>query len=151
MKKLLSLVCALLMLGTLAACGGNPGDAPNEPSEPSAVQPSEETPATPPVETGGKTVDHPKTHGDEGRRVLVAYFSATGNTGGVAQVIIDHLSADAYEIIPEEPYTAADLDYGDSSSRSSVEMDDPGTRPAISGSMENMEQYDVIFLGYPIW
>ena len=53
--------------------------------------------------------------------------------------------------MPEQPYTADDLNYNDSSSRSSQEMNDPDSRPVISGSVENMEQYDVIFLGYPIW
>ncbi len=56
---------------------------------------------------------------------------------------------DLYEIVPETPYTSDDLNYNDSSSRSSQEMDDPAARPAISGSVENMEEYDVIFLGYP--
>ena len=61
------------------------------------------------------------------------------------------LDADFYEIVPETPYTSDDLNFNDSSSRSSQEMNDPDSRPVISGSVENMEQYDVIFLGYPIW
>lgn len=61
------------------------------------------------------------------------------------------MAADLYEIIPEEPYTDEDLDYGNDQSRSSQEMNDPDARPSISGSVENMEQYDIIFLGYPIW
>ena len=56
-----------------------------------------------------------------------------------------------YEIVPEEPYTEADLNYNDDSSRSTTEMNDPSARPAISGSVENMEQYDIVFIGYPIW
>ena len=84
-------------------------------------------------------------------KVLVAYFSATNTTKGVAENIADSLNADLYEITPEDPYTDADLDYHDDKSRSTIEMNDSGSRPAISGSVENMEQYDIIFLGYPIW
>ena len=87
----------------------------------------------------------------EGGKVLVAYFSATGTTKTLAEYAADALGADLYEILPEEPYSSADLDYGNSSSRSSVEMNDPSARPGISGSVEDMAQYDIIFLGYPIW
>jgi len=59
--------------------------------------------------------------------------------------------ADLYEITPEEPYTDADLDYNDNNSRTTKEMNDPSARPAISGSVENMDQYDIVFVGYPIW
>ena len=86
-----------------------------------------------------------------GAKVLVAYFSATGTTEGIAEHIADGLNADLYKILPEEPYTDADLNYGDSNSRTTIEMNDPSARPAISGSVENMEQYDIVFLGYPIW
>lgn len=84
-------------------------------------------------------------------RVLVAYFSATNTTEKLAQYVADGLQADVYEIIPEIPYTNADLNYGDPSSRTSMEKNDANARPAISGSIANMEQYDIIFLGYPIW
>ncbi len=83
--------------------------------------------------------------------VLVAYFSATGNTENIAEHLAAILDADLYEIVPEDPYTAEDLDYGDSDSRATQEQNDPTARPAISGGVENMEDYEVIFLGYPIW
>lgn len=79
------------------------------------------------------------------------YFSCTGTTKGLAEAVADELNADLYEIVPEEPYTSEDLDYHDDNSRSTKEMDDPSSRPAISGSVENMEQYDRIILGYPNW
>ena len=82
---------------------------------------------------------------------MVAYFSATGTTEGVAENIAAGLNADLYEIVPQEPYTDADLNYNDDDSRSTIEMNDPDARPAISGSVENMEQYDIVFIGYPIW
>jgi len=84
-------------------------------------------------------------------KVLVAYFSATGTTEGVAEHIADGLNADIYEIVPKEPYTDADLNYNDNNSRTTIEMNDPDTRPAISGSVEDMDQYDIVFIGYPIW
>lgn len=87
----------------------------------------------------------------EGTKILVAYFSTTNTTKGVAEQIADSLSANLYEIIPEQPYTDADLDYHDDNSRSTIEMNDSSARPAISGSVEDMEQYDIVFIGYPIW
>ena len=83
--------------------------------------------------------------------MLVAYFSATNTTKPLAEYIADGLDADLYEIVPETPYTSADLNYGNSSSRTSVEMNDSNARPAISGNVNNMEQYDIVFIGYPIW
>ena len=87
----------------------------------------------------------------DGSRVLIAYFSATNTTERIAEYLSGGLNADLYEIVPAVPYTSADLNYGDSSSRTSIEMNDPNSRPAISGSVANMEQYDIVFLGYPIW
>lgn len=87
----------------------------------------------------------------ESPKVLVAYFSATNTTKGVANHIADALNADLHEITPAIPYTSADLNYNNSSSRSSIEMNDPNSRPAISGSVNNMNQYDIVFIGYPIW
>lgn len=92
-----------------------------------------------------------QTSDDDRTNVLVAYFSATGTTEGVAENIAAGLNADLYEIVPQEPYTDADLNYNDDDSRSTIEMNDPDARPAISGSVENMEQYDIVFIGYPIW
>lgn len=86
-----------------------------------------------------------------GKKILIAYFSATNNTEGIANHLGAILDADLYEIVPEQPYTSDDLNYNDSSSRSNLEMNDPDARPVISGSVDSMEQYDVIFLGYPIW
>lgn len=86
----------------------------------------------------------------ESRKVLIAYFSATNNTEGVANHLKAILDADLYEIVPETPYTSADLNYN-TDCRANREQNDASARPAIAGSVSNMEQYDVIFLGYPIW
>jgi len=84
-------------------------------------------------------------------KVLVAYFSATGTTKKVAETMADVLSADLYEIAPKEPYTDADLDYNNNDSRSSIEMNDDSSRPEFLSNFNNMSNYDIVFLGYPIW
>lgn len=82
---------------------------------------------------------------------LVAYFSATGTTARAARAIADAIGADLYEIAPAEPYTSADLNWNDRTSRSSREMDDESCRPAIAGTVENMDAYDTVFVGFPVW
>ena len=84
-------------------------------------------------------------------KTLVAYFSATGTTKAVAEDLAKVMDATLFEIEPQQPYTAADLDWRDSMSRSSLEMHDVSSRPAIKNKVENLEQYDIIFLGYPVW
>lgn len=103
------------------------------------------TPTATPAPTAVQTDDE-----QQESKTLVAYFSATNNTEGVAKHIADGLGADIYEILPEVPYTDADLDYN-SDCRANREQNDDSARPAISGTVENMDQYDTIFLGYPIW
>ena len=83
--------------------------------------------------------------------ILVAYFSASGVTARAAKEIARAVGADLYEIRPAEPYTDADLNWMDKKSRSTREMNDPACRPAITGAVENMEQYDTVFVGFPIW
>ncbi|MCF0112176.1 MAG: NAD(P)H-dependent oxidoreductase [Erysipelotrichaceae bacterium] len=83
--------------------------------------------------------------------ILVAYFSASGQTAKLAQTITDVTGGDLHEIKPEVPYTKADLNWKDKNSRSSLEMNDPGSRPSIANRVENMDKYDIIFLGFPIW
>lgn len=82
---------------------------------------------------------------------LVAYFSATGITKKVATKLADFIGADLHEIIPETPYTEADLNWMDKNSRSSIEMADKKFRPAIANKVEDIAQYDVIYVGFPIW
>jgi len=86
-----------------------------------------------------------------GSKILVAYFSATGTTKQLAETVAAVTGGDLYEIVPEEPYTDADLDYNDNSSRTTIEQNDGACRPAISGSIDNFGDYDIVFLGYPIW
>ena len=87
----------------------------------------------------------------EMKKVLVAYFSASGVTKGVAQQLAEVAGADLHEIKPETPYSDSDLDWRDKQSRSSVEMSDKNSRPAITGKLQNMQDYDVVYVGFPIW
>ena len=84
-------------------------------------------------------------------KTLVAYFSASGVTARAAKEIAQTVGADLYEIRPAEPYTRADLNWMDKQSRSTIEMNDPDCRPAIAKPVNHIEQYDTIFIGFPVW
>ncbi len=84
-------------------------------------------------------------------KALVAYFSASGTTASLAEKLAEVTGADLFEIRPEVPYTKADLNWMNKNSRSSLEMNDRNARPAIGSRVENMAQYGVIFVGFPIW
>ena len=84
-------------------------------------------------------------------KTLIVYFSATGNTRAAAQKLAQEFNADLYEITPEEPYTAADLDWRDKTSRSTLEMNNKASRPAIKGHCDNLADYDTVWIGFPVW
>ena len=84
-------------------------------------------------------------------KVLVAYFSASGVTAKVASNLAKAVGADLFEIVPEVPYTKADLNWMSKKSRSSVEMADRSSRPAIAARVDDMKQYDTVFVGFPVW
>ena len=84
-------------------------------------------------------------------KALVVYFSATGTTAKAARTIADVTGGTLYEIVPQQAYTADDLDWNDKQSRSSVEMNNPQARPALKDTKQDVAAYDVIFIGYPIW
>lgn len=84
-------------------------------------------------------------------RKLVAFFSASGVTAKVAEKLSDTIGADLFAIEPKIPYTKADLDWMDKNSRSTLEMKDPASRPEIARVRDNMEEYDTVFIGFPIW
>ena len=132
MKKIIIAVLALTFLFALCGCNSqSPSDEPT-PSD-------TDTSAT-----------HSNSTSKLDSKVLVVYFSATGTTKPLAEYAADILNADIYEIVPKVPYTEADLEYY-SGGRADEEQADSSARPAISGSVENIEQYDTILLGYPIW
>lgn len=85
------------------------------------------------------------------KKILVAFFSASGVTAKAAQTLAEAVDADVFEIKPEQTYTSADLNWNDQNSRSSVESSDPSSRPAIRNKLPNMEQYEAVFVGFPIW
>ena len=82
---------------------------------------------------------------------LVAYFSASGTTARVARDLAAARGADLFEIAPIAPYTRADLNWRDKTSRSTIEMNDEANRPAIVNTVENMDAYDVVYVGFPVW
>lgn len=84
-------------------------------------------------------------------KILVAYFSASGVTAKAAKLIAETAGAGLYEIEPAVRYTKADLDWQDKTSRSTLEMNDPASRPAIAGKALDLSQYDTVFVGFPIW
>jgi len=84
-------------------------------------------------------------------KVLVSYFSATGTTAAAAEKLASAMGADLYEIKPAVPYTDADLNWRDKKSRSTLEMQDPTSRPALADKKPNVKAYDIVFVGFPIW
>ena len=88
---------------------------------------------------------------NDGNKTLVAYFSATGTTMEAATRLAKAIHADLHEIVPDVPYTSADLNWNNKNSRSSVEMADKSSRPAVASKVENMAQYNTVFVGFPIW
>ena len=126
MKKIIYVLIAGIMAFALAACGSG-GSSENEGAQ---------------ENTQGSSA---------GGNSLVVYFSATGNTESVAETLAQMQGAELYEIVPEDPYTDEDLDYNDSSSRTTTEQNDETARPAISGEIDNIENYDTVYVGFPIW
>ena len=155
MKRMFALLTALTLACALTACGGtgtqsNPGQSQTQQEGTSSVgEPSAPDQSTPPTSSTPEAGESGEETLEGG--VLVAYFSATGNTEGIAQHLQSVLNADLYEIVPEVPYTDEDLNYSNDSCRANQEQNDPAARPAVTGTLENPEDYDVVFLGYPIW
>ena len=84
-------------------------------------------------------------------KILVAYFSASGVTKKLAQTLAEAIGADLFEIEPKVPYTRADLNWMDKQSRSTIEMQNPASRPELAGTCESIADYDTVFVGFPIW
>ena len=123
MKHFTTILCAAIMIIGMAACAQKPQQINNSTNQQS----------------------------NNMNKTLVVYFSATGNTKAAAQKLAKEHNADLYEITPEQPYTAADLDWRDKTSRSTIEMKDKSSRPAIKGNCENIADYDTVWIGFPVW
>lgn len=170
MKKImLSLLAAMCMLG-FTACGSTDSSSSStaetsaqtqtdlqETQAQQAEQSAEETEAEQsdekkavPEQTEEQS-QNADTNASTGADTIVVYFSATGTTKGVAERIASVTNADVFELIPAEPYSDADLDWNDSGSRTTIEMNDPNVRPAIANDTVNLESYTTVYIGYPIW
>ncbi len=139
MKKRISMIMAICLLLSLTACGVNSGTNSN--TEPSATQSRAETPPSDPAAEPT----------EEAAKMLVVYFSATGNTKAVAEEITRLTGADLYEIVPADPYTDEDLNYNNNDCRANQEMNDASARPVIGSEAMDVSSYDTVFIGYPIW
>lgn len=171
MKKIIRIMLlTILICFVFTACGNNETEnkgqqgnasakdkteSSKEHSDKEETSKSENAEKAENTENGSKNTNESKVSSNElpdGQSdTLVVYFSCTGTTKGLAEAVAEELNADLYEIVPEEPYTSDDLDYNDKQSRSTREMKDSSSRPAISGRIENVEQYKRIILSYPIW
>lgn len=159
MSKIIETITSVILMIALSACGSAGAAAPaaqdqnGQPSAAAAEASPEEQPAAAGenAEEGGSAVEAaPDTSASDGK-TLVVVFSATGTTKGVADKIAAIENADIYEIKAAVEYTAADLNWNDSSSRSTKEQDDKSCRPEIGSEAVSLEGYTRIYIGYPIW
>ena len=144
MKRILACAAVMAMIFSLTACGGSQAQTAAEPAAEEAQKESADA-----VAEAQKEAEAPAPA--EHSEVLVAFFSATGTTKGVAEKIASVTGGDLYEILAAEPYTADDLNYNDNSSRSTKEQDDKSARPEIGSDEISLEGYTTIYLGFPIW
>lgn len=148
MKKLTSIILLAALALSLAACGSS---APaNTPAPTTAPAEATEAPADTAAETPADTAE---AAAPETGKVLVVYYSASGNTARVANDIAEAAGADVFEIVPVEPYTSDDLNWTNQSSRVSVEHDNPDARTVelVSTEVPDWDSYSTVFIGYPIW
>ena len=143
-KSIFALTLALLLILSLAACGGN-----TKPTETTATNTNEKSAVQGTEKQANESGTGETTSGTS--KVLVAYFSATGTTKGVAEKIASLENADLYEIAPAQPYSSDDLNWHDSNSRSTIEQNDKTIRPEIGSEKISLDGYSTIYLGFPIW
>ena len=148
MKKLVTVFLSLAMALSLAACGTS---ASNETSAPDSSAPAASSEVQEDTESAASAEE--TESGEETGSTLVVYFSATGNTEQAAQYIADITGGELFELEPVEPYTSDDLDWTNDNSRVSQEYDDESLRDVelVSTTVDNWDQYDTVFIGYPIW
>ncbi len=154
MKKKICIMLSFLLLFIMAGCGsegaGNGAESTLPQTDGQIEQSSDDTQGGSETENqqSSEVVSEPEEEPDMETKTLVVYFSATGTTKLLAEYAAEILNADLYEIVPETLYTEEDLAYY-TNGRADQEQNDSSARPAISGSVENMENYDTIILGYP--
>lgn len=140
MRRIVSLLLSFMIIFTLPACSQSAISEKQEETQP-AVQKTEEP---------SESISIGEQEADVSAKTLVVYFSCTGTTKLLAEYAAEIIGADLYEIVAEDPYTEADLAYY-TNGRADQEQNDPDARPVISGGVENMDAYDTVVLGYPIW
>lgn len=156
MKRRIYLLLAFALVFIMVGCGNHKAEGAQEhvSMQPEAqseqVTDNEEESSEIESQEVSEPVSEPERETNMEQKTLVVYFSATGTTELLAEYAAEILNADIYEIVPENPYTEADLAYY-TNGRADQEQNDPNARPAISGGVENMEEYNTIVLGYPIW
>ncbi len=162
MKKIIPIILVAVLAAAFAACGKNsPAEEAAAPAAAQAQQEVSETPAEaepepaaapdPSPEASPAGTDAPAPVPAAHSDVLVAFFSATGTTKGVAERLASVAGGDLYEILAAEPYTADDLNYNNRSSRSTKEQNDKNARPAIGSEEISLAGYTTVYLGFPIW
>ncbi len=151
MKRIFIILIAALMLIGPAACGeSSPSNAPESGSDASAPE-SAATESSKSAESASSETAGSQETQTEHKTVLVAVFSATGTTKGVAEKIAAIEGADLYEIKAKQAYTSADLNWNDQNSRATKEQNDKSVRPEIGSERISLEGYEKIYIGYPIW
>lgn len=144
MKKLTSILLALVLVFSFAACSNNSDNSASTAN------------STTSVPTGTQSTDESSDNNADrssNSKILVVYYSATGSTKAVAETIADTTGADLFEITPVDPYTSDDLNWTDDNSRVSIEHNDESKRdvPLTKTTSDNWADYDTVFIGYPIW
>lgn len=168
MKKYASVIMGIILAASLVACGssdkGTVNDSNQEVINNQDVSDTEEQETATDVESQQAAAEKRQTNTENQQteldtnseqendeKTVVVYFSGTGNTREVANLLAKEADADIYEIVPENVYTSDDLNYNDDNCRANQEMNDDTARPAISNDLSAVSEYDVIYLGYPIW
>ena len=165
MKRAISVLLSLTMLFSLTACGGNGNSSSSQASssapessaaESSASQPSSASESEASSEVSSQAPSSSQAQSEDtgsGSSVLVVYYSATGNTEQVAQYIANATGGDLFELEPVDPYTSDDLNWTDDNSRVNQEHENESLRDVelVADTVDNWDQYDTVFIGYPIW
>lgn len=146
MKKLTALLMSLVMVFSLGACSSGTSGSSSEPAESAPSAESENTSSALESEADSDTAS-------ETGKTLVVYYSATGNTEQAANYIAEITGGELFELEPADPYTEEDLNYSNDDSRVVYEHDNPDARDVelVADTVENWEEYDTVFIGYPIW
>jgi flavodoxin len=147
-RRIIGIILMIGLLSGMTACGRTQSARSDE-SE--ITQESQTVESQEDQSAAAQESAYSETESTDSNNALVVYFSCTNTTKGVAETIADVSGATLYEIEAAVPYTAADIDYNDSSSRSTIEQNDSSARPEIAGTIENWEDYSCIFIGFPIW